>query len=214
MPWPLIGFVAAGFFSGSILYSLILPKWIKGVDIVAVSDDHNPGTANAMKYAGKLVGSLCLICDLGKGFFPVWIAAQFLPVGAFSFALVMAAPVMGHAFSPMLRGRGGKAIAATFGVLLGLLPLHLLLSGGGDPAPPAADHLDLYSVCGGVSAFLQGGVHRDRVRCHFGGGALPASFPGSRRSGAGAGGFGKEDSLISGDFCNNPLRNRRKCGIL
>ena len=122
MPWPLIGFVAAGFFSGSILYSLILPKWIKGVDIVAVSDDHNPGTANAMKYAGKLVGSLCLICDLGKGFFPVWIAAQFLPVGAFSFALVMAAPVMGHAFSPMLRGRGGKAIAATFGVLLGLLP--------------------------------------------------------------------------------------------
>lgn len=122
MPWPLIGFVAAGFFSGSILYSLILPKWIKGVDIVAVSDDHNPGTANAMKYAGKLVGSLCLICDLGKGFFPVWIAAQFLPVGAFSFALVMAAPVMGHAFSPMLRGRGGKAIAATFGVLLGLFP--------------------------------------------------------------------------------------------
>ena len=98
MPWPLIGFVAAGFFSGSILYSLILPKWIKGVDIVAVSDDHNPGTANAMKYAGKLVGSLCLICDLGKGFFPVWIAAQFLPGGAFSFALVMAAPVMGHAF--------------------------------------------------------------------------------------------------------------------
>ena len=56
MPWPLIGFVAAGFFSGSILYSLILPKWIKGVDIVAVSDDHNPGPANAMKYAGKLVG--------------------------------------------------------------------------------------------------------------------------------------------------------------
>lgn len=108
MPWPLIGFVAAGFFSGSILYSLILPKWIKGVDIVAVSDDHNPGTANAMKYAGKLVGSLCLICDLGKGFFPVWIAAQFLPVGAFSFALVMAAPVMGHAFPPCCGEEGER----------------------------------------------------------------------------------------------------------
>ena len=202
MPWPLIGFVAAGFFSGSILYSLILPKWIKGVDIVAVSDDHNPGTVNAMKYAGKLVGSLCLICDLGKGFFPVWIAAQFLPVGAFSFALVMAAPVMGHAFSPMLRGRGGKAIAATFGVLLGLLPYW----------QPVAILVVLYIFFSVVVVIRP---HRLRTIWTFTlFAAGPASFPGSRRSGAGAGGFGKEDSLISGDFCNNPLRNRRKYGIL
>ncbi len=123
MYWPVVCFIAAGFVSGSVLYSMVLPRWIKGVDVVALSDDHNPGTANAMKYAGKLVGTLCLICDLGKAFFPVWIAARFLPVGSLPFAFVLAAPVMGHAFSPMLRGRGGKSIAATFGALLGILPI-------------------------------------------------------------------------------------------
>lgn len=34
----------------------------------------------------------------------------------------MAAPVLGHAYSIYHRGRGGKAIAVSFGVLLGLVP--------------------------------------------------------------------------------------------
>ena len=38
------------------------------------------------------------------------------------FAAVMAAPVLGHAYSVYHRGRGGKAIAVSFGVLLGLVP--------------------------------------------------------------------------------------------
>ena len=53
-------FLVAGFASGSVLYSMVLPRWLRGVDVVALSDDHNPGTANAMKYAGRLVGTLCL----------------------------------------------------------------------------------------------------------------------------------------------------------
>ncbi len=120
-------FLVAGFASGSVLYSMILPRWLRGVDVVALSDDHNPGTANAMKYAGRLVGTLCLLCDVGKGFLPVWLAARFLPMEASSFALIMAAPVLGHACSPMLHGRGGKAIAVTFGVLLGVFPVWIPL---------------------------------------------------------------------------------------
>ena len=38
------------------------------------------------------------------------------------FAGVLAAPVFGHAFSIFHKGKGGKGIAVSFGVLLGLLP--------------------------------------------------------------------------------------------
>ena len=38
--------------SGSILYSYLWPKWICHIDITQLSDDHNPGTFNAMKLAG------------------------------------------------------------------------------------------------------------------------------------------------------------------
>ena len=43
------------------------------------------------------------------------------------FAGVLAAPVLGHAFSPMLRNHGGKAIAVTFGTYIGLCPHSILL---------------------------------------------------------------------------------------
>ena len=41
---------------------------------------------------------------------------------AFAAAGVLAAPVFGHAFSIFHKGKGGKGIAVSFGVLLGLLP--------------------------------------------------------------------------------------------
>ena len=39
-----------------------------------------------------------------------------------TFAIVLAAPVLGHAFPIFRNFRGGKAITVTFGTLLGLLP--------------------------------------------------------------------------------------------
>lgn len=111
-----------GFASGSVLYSWLLPKLLSGVDVVAESDDGNPGTYNAFQCAGWPVGTLCLLGDLAKGFVPVYLAAQNLDTASLWFAPVLAAPVLGHMFSPMLRGRGGKGIAASFGALLGLLP--------------------------------------------------------------------------------------------
>lgn len=115
-------FTLIGFLSGSVLYSWILPKHLRGVDVVAASDDGNPGTANAMQLAGVPVGILCLLCDLAKGYIPVRLAVQRMDVLSLWFAFVLAAPVLGHMFSPMLHGRGGKGIATSFGALLGLLP--------------------------------------------------------------------------------------------
>ena len=69
-----LGMTVFGLLCGSILFGRALPKWIKGIDVTEVSNDHNPGTANAMKYAGVPVGILCLLGDLLKGALPVYVA--------------------------------------------------------------------------------------------------------------------------------------------
>lgn len=116
--------IVIGILCGSILFSQFFPKVLKKVDIVALSDDHNPGTANAMQHAGIPVGLLCLIGDLFKGVIPVHTAMRMGLESGRLFPLVMAAPVLGHAYSLFHRGRGGKAIAVSFGVLIGLMPIH------------------------------------------------------------------------------------------
>lgn len=114
--------IVVGVICGSMLFGSFLPKLFKKVDVTEMSIDHNPGTANAMKYAGVPVGILCLAADLLKGALPVFLAAHMELVTGFLFPLIMAAPVFGHAYSVFHRGKGGKAIAVSFGVMIGLLP--------------------------------------------------------------------------------------------
>ena len=113
-----------GYVSGSLLFSKWLPLLIKGIDVTEVSDDHNPGTANAMKYAGVWVGILCLICDIFKGVVPVYLAIKWGYVKSKLFFLMIVAPVLGHAYSIFNRFKGGKAIAISFGILIGLASLN------------------------------------------------------------------------------------------
>ena len=68
-------------------------------------------------------GTAVLLCDLLKGALPVWLCAKVLNPLSLWFVPVLVAPVFGHAHSCLFRGRGGKCIAVSFGVLLGLLPL-------------------------------------------------------------------------------------------
>lgn len=121
MLWNYLFFILCGFFAGSIMFSYIIPKLFCGVDIIEASADHNPGTANAVKHAGFFVGMICLVLELAKGFVPVYIASHMLDERPLLFSLILVAPVLGHALSPMLRFRGGKSIAVSFGALLGLV---------------------------------------------------------------------------------------------
>ena len=117
--WSIIGYL-----SGSVLYAYWLPLWLQKKDITKLSDDQNPGAANAFHFAGIPTGILVLVCELAKGAIPVWIVAHSLDPRNWMFALVLCAPVLGHAF-PIPYPRklaGGKAIAVSFGCLIGLLP--------------------------------------------------------------------------------------------
>ncbi len=108
-------FAVFGYVSGSVMYSRLLPFLFKQVDITKISDDGNPGAGNVFQHLGISFGLLCLACDILKGAIPVALCLHYLPPQDPLFALVLAAPVLGHA-------KRGKAIAVSFGVLLGLLP--------------------------------------------------------------------------------------------
>ena len=120
-----LAYILIGYCSGSVLYAYLLPRLFRHIDIRKLAPDGNPGSANAFLYACIPVGMMSIVCELLKGALPVFAAARDLEISHWLFALVMAAPVAGHAFPLFCKKHtGGKAIAVSFGVLLGLYP-HL-----------------------------------------------------------------------------------------
>ena len=118
-------YILAGYLSGSVLYARLFARLFKAGDLTEVSRDHNPGTANAFRFGGFWCGTLTLLCDLLKGFLPVFLyvalARQEVADGL-ALALVIASPVIGHVLPVFHHFQGGKGIAASFGCLLGLIP--------------------------------------------------------------------------------------------
>lgn len=124
-------FVGIAFLVGSLPFSLWVGFVGPGVDIREYGDG-NPGTFNVIRASGLLWGGLALMLDISKGAAPVGLAAQVFGFEGTALILTAFAPMLGHAFSPFLGFQGGKAIATTAGVLIGLslweLPLVAILS--------------------------------------------------------------------------------------
>ncbi|MDA1189570.1 MAG: glycerol-3-phosphate acyltransferase [Chloroflexi bacterium] len=112
--WAIIGFV-----SGSMPWAVWLPRLIARADVTSVGD-RNPGSANAWKIAGWKLGLLVFLLDLAKGAVPVFLAYFLFDVRTWGLTLVGLAPVLGHAFSPFLGLKGGKALATSGGSWTGV----------------------------------------------------------------------------------------------
>jgi len=111
--------MAVGFLSGSIPFSVWIGRLLLRADIRRYGDG-NPGAANAWRAGGWPVGLLAGLLDYLKGAIPVGFAYFRLGMDGPALVAVALAPVLGHAFSPFLRFRGGKAVAVTFGIWTGL----------------------------------------------------------------------------------------------
>src|SRR5215475_7351502 len=96
-----------------------------GIDITKVGSK-NPGFRNVTRYASWWRAAICLIGDLGKGFFALWLLGRG-DVPVFGLWAMGIAAVMGHCWSPFLNFNGGKGVATTFGVLLFLQPSITLI---------------------------------------------------------------------------------------
>jgi len=111
---------------GSIPIGYLIAKF-NGVKIQEVGSG-NIGATNVWRACGWKWGMLTLISDIAKGYLAVcaidWIFSQ-PPVGYYILAGSLA--VIGH-FKPVWLGfKGGKVVATSLGVLLGLLPFWYIL---------------------------------------------------------------------------------------
>jgi glycerol-3-phosphate acyltransferase PlsY len=113
------------FWLGACPFSLWLGRWLLGKDIRDYGDG-NPGAANVFRAGGHKAGYLAVALDVAKGVPFVVLAHLYFGLPALAMVVVALSAILGHAFSPFLKWRGGKAIAVTFGVLLAL-PEHDLL---------------------------------------------------------------------------------------
>ena len=108
-------FILLSFFSGTLPFSFWLGNFFAQTDIRTIGDK-NPGSSNVFRTGHLKLGILAIVLDFTKGLLPVLFLAQLLDIGSIAWIAVAIAPVFGHAFSPFLRFRGGKAVAVTFGI--------------------------------------------------------------------------------------------------
>ena len=114
-----IAVIPLAFLCGSLPFSVWLGKILLGLD-VRMFGDGNPGAANAFRTGNKLVGLLVLLLDISKAAAPVGWAYFNLEIRGIPMVLIAIAPILGHVFSPFLGFRGGKALATSLGVWIGL----------------------------------------------------------------------------------------------
>ncbi len=112
-------FVAVSFLLGSIPFSLVSAYLIKRVDIRKFHDG-NPGALNALRTAGFAAGTLGVILDFSKGIFVVYYSRYHWTIESPVTWIAALCVIAGHMYSIYLRGRGGKGMAVTYGVLAGL----------------------------------------------------------------------------------------------
>jgi glycerol-3-phosphate acyltransferase PlsY len=121
--------LCAAFLIGSIPFGLLLTRWRSGIDLRRVGSG-NIGATNAMRASGVGVGISTLLLDALKGVAGLSLATWILqgwPHG-WREAVLLAAPVLGHCFTPWLRFHGGKGVATAAGVLA-WIDWRLLLAG-------------------------------------------------------------------------------------
>ncbi|RUM46413.1 MAG: acyl-phosphate glycerol 3-phosphate acyltransferase [Desulfocapsa sp.] len=117
------------YFVGAIPFGLLFSRMV-GKD-VRQEGSGNIGATNVNRVLGKKLGILTLLCDILKGFLPVFVTTFFLVPSADSawiIALCGLAAVMGHMFSVYLGFSGGKGVATALGVFLFFSPQAILLA--------------------------------------------------------------------------------------
>lgn len=112
----------AAYLLGAIPFAYIAGKALRGLDI-RQHGSGNVGATNVFRVLGTGPGAVVLFLDGAKG----WLAAAWLPQLAPQpfpgwAALLGLAAVLGHSYTCFLGFKGGKGVATSAGVFLGLAP--------------------------------------------------------------------------------------------
>jgi len=142
----LIAALLISYLVGSIPFGLLFSRMV-GKD-VRKEGSGNIGATNVNRVLGKKLGILTLLCDVAKGFLPVFIASIMLPEGdnwELYIGLCGLAAVLGHMFSIYLGFKGGKGVATALGVFLFFSPWSIAIA------------LVVFVAVVGISGFVSAG---------------------------------------------------------
>jgi glycerol-3-phosphate acyltransferase PlsY len=116
---------------GSIPFGLLV-GFAKGID-VRTAGSGNIGATNVARLLGKKFFFLVFFLDLGKSLIPMLVASAIVhrmpQLDWTTYLLWLAvgfAAVLGHMFSIFLKFKGGKGVATSAGMMLGLFPYYTI----------------------------------------------------------------------------------------
>lgn len=111
----LLGSIPSGLWIGHIFFHKNIREYGSG----------NTGTTNTFRVLGKQAGIIVFVIDFLKGtlavLLPMWLHAEDLSPILFGLAAVL-----GHTFPIFAHFKGGKAVATSAGMLMGIAPLFCL----------------------------------------------------------------------------------------
>lgn len=112
------GLLLLSYLFGSIPFSVLLGKTFKGID-VRKHGSGNPGGTNTLRYLGKPLGILTICLDILKGSWVIILVQTGLINGdeLLPIALYGTVGILGHVFSVFMKFKGGKAVAASAGLV-------------------------------------------------------------------------------------------------
>jgi glycerol-3-phosphate acyltransferase PlsY len=113
---------------GSISFSYLIARWVKGVDI-REHGSGNAGATNTLRVLGKGPAILVLLLDALKGLVAVYVGYVLVGEQPWILALCGMLAIIGHNWPIFLRFRGGKGVATTIGVVIALFFYAGLISG-------------------------------------------------------------------------------------
>ena len=124
----LLSFLIGAFPSGFVIGKLFFKKDIRQFG------SGNTGATNSFRVLGRPAGFLVTFLDIFKGFitvfFPLWLPVHADgPISTFftNGLIVGLCAILGHVYPVYLKFQGGKAVATSAGVVLGVNPILLLI---------------------------------------------------------------------------------------
>jgi acyl phosphate:glycerol-3-phosphate acyltransferase len=115
MEWLL---VPLAYLTGSVSSAIIVCKMM-GLADPRENGSGNPGATNVMRIGGKKAAAITLFGDAMKGLLPV-LLAKALAVDSLILSLVVFAAFLGHLYPIFFDFKGGKGVATSLGVALGV----------------------------------------------------------------------------------------------
>jgi glycerol-3-phosphate acyltransferase PlsY len=116
----------AAFILGAVPFSVIIGRLALKKDITGYGDG-NPGAVNVFRAGGRKAGFLAVLLDVAKGVPLVLLSYTLFDLPALSTVFIAISAILGHAYSPFLHWKGGKAISITFGVMLALPSYEVII---------------------------------------------------------------------------------------